>query len=78
MSISGGKNKSGPTKATNRRAGEVYNAGKMAGNAIPQPILQAQGTFGAQQTAGQQGLDAMTGNSAAAAVAGGEHAGRGC
>jgi hypothetical protein len=66
VSISGGKSKSGANKATQRQQNEVYNAGKMAGDSIPQPILQSQGTFGAQQTAGQQGLDAMTGNAAAA------------
>ena len=66
MSISGGKSKSGANKATQRQQNEVYNAGKLAGNAIPQPILQSQGTFGAQQTAGQQGLDALSGNADAA------------
>lgn len=66
MSISGGKNKSGATKATNKRAGEVFDAAKMAGASVPQPILQAQGTFGAQQTAGQAGLDALSGNADAA------------
>lgn len=66
MSISGGKNKSGPTKATNRRAGEVYDAAKAAGASVPQPVLQSQGYFGGTQTAGQAGLDALSGNAAAA------------
>lgn len=61
-----GKSRSGATKTTNRQQGEVFNAAKTAGASVPQPILQAQGTFGAQQTAGQQGLDAMTGNTNAA------------
>lgn len=66
MSISGGKNKSGPTKATNRRANEVYDAAKAAGSTVPAPVLQSQGYFGGTQTAGQAGLDALSGNATAA------------
>lgn len=65
MSLGKSKSKSGPTKATNARAGEIFNAARGAAGSIPQPILQAQGTFGAGQTAGQAGLDALTGNPAA-------------
>ena len=65
-SLSKSRSSSGSTKTASRRAGQVWNAAEAAGNNIPQPILQSQGTFGGAQTAGQQGLDAMTGNVAAA------------
>jgi len=64
--ISKNKSKQGVSKATNSRISEIYGAGQAAGGAIPQPILQAQGTFGGAQAAGQRGLDAMSGNADAA------------
>lgn len=67
MSIGKNRSRSGPTKATNQRASEIYKAAQgAAGAGIPQPILQAQGTFSGGQVAGQQGLDALTGNATAA------------
>jgi hypothetical protein len=66
VSFNKSKSKQGVSKATNQRAAEIYRTAQAAGGAIPQPILQSQGTFGAGQTAGQAGLDALTGNAAAA------------
>lgn len=60
-----GRSESGPTKTTRQRVGEIWNAAQGAAQSIPQPILQAQGTFGGAQTAGQAGLDALSGNPAA-------------
>jgi hypothetical protein len=56
----------GPDRARQAQSDQIWNTAQAAGGAVPQPILQSQGTFGAQQTAGQQGLDAMSGNAAAA------------
>ena len=64
--ISKNRSKQGVSKATNSRVTDIYKAGQAAGGAIPQPILQAQGTFGGAQTAGQSGLDALSGNADAA------------
>ncbi len=65
MSCNKNRSQSGVSKATNQRVSEIYNAAKAASGSIPQPILQAQGTFSGWQTAGQAGLDALTGNPAA-------------
>lgn len=67
MSISGGKNKnrSGPTRDTRNRATDIWNAAQAAGKGVPQGVTQAQGLYGGGISAGQQGLDALTGNAAA-------------
>lgn len=57
---------SGPDANRQRQSDEIYRAGQAAGGSIPQPILQAQGTFGGAQTAGQAGMDALGGNAQAA------------
>lgn len=64
MQTTGGS--SGPDRARQGQSDQIWNAAQAAGGSIPQPVSQAQGTFGAQQTAGRQGLDAMTGNAGAA------------
>ena len=66
MSVGKQKSNSGVSKATNKRISEIYRAGEAAGGSIPTPVLQAQGYFGGAQTAGQTGLDALSGNPAAA------------
>ena len=65
ISKSKSRNESGPTATTRGRVKQVWDAAEGAAGSIPQPILQAQGTFGGAQTAGQTGLDAITGNRAA-------------
>ena len=66
MSLGKNSSKSGPTKATNRRATDIWNAARNAGNAgAPPPVTQAQGFYGGATSAGQSGLDALTGNAGA-------------
>ena len=61
-----GRSESGPTATTRGRVKQVWDAAQGAAGAVPQPILQSQGTFSGAQTAGQAGLDALSGNATAA------------
>ncbi len=66
MSIGKNKSRSGPTKATNQRASEIYGAAQDAANG-PRPgaVTGAEGFYGQATGQGRLGLDALTGNAAA-------------
>ena len=65
MSIGKNKSHSGPTKATNRRASDIYGAAQQAAASIPTSVTGAQNYYTGAQGAGQLGLDALTGNAGA-------------
>jgi|GEM_PF-4618455 len=66
MGISLNSSRSGPTRNTTRGQIEISRAARDAANApIPGAVGQAQGFFGAGTAAGQQGIDALSGNAAA-------------
>jgi hypothetical protein len=66
VSLGKNKSRSGPTKATNNRATEIYNTARRAGNApIPTSVTGGLDYYGQATGAGRQGLDALTGNAEA-------------
>lgn len=65
MSLGKNRSRSGPTQATNQRAGDIWRAAERASGAIPTSVTGAQDYYTGAQTAGRQGLDALTGNAGA-------------
>jgi hypothetical protein len=63
MSFSKNKSRSGPTGGTERNQKEIWRASQDAANAgVPGSVSQAGGYYGSGMTAGQTGLDALSGN----------------
>lgn len=57
---------SGPDAARQAQSDEIYRAAQGAGNApLPTGVTDAQGFYGRGTAAGQQGIDALSGNAAA-------------
>jgi len=66
VSLGKQKSNSGVSKATNKRASEIFSAAQRAGSSVPTSVTGAQNFFTGAQGAGQQGMAALGGDVAAA------------